>query len=162
MFLLRSLFLFICESSLFELITPIFFLNFFFFLISDSGAFDVPSFLLSPFFRSLILNWISTCWGSLFRVFLKEIFIFQAQRGCNGILLMFQDKQTWSYIILNYDCLIFREINSRNRFQRFQVLDIFLFFFFLSSYILLRLPFAGFQSNRLLFLFLLILFFQCL
>jgi len=66
-------------------------------------------------------------------------------------LLMFQDKQTWPYIILNYDCLIFRDINSRNKFQRFQILVIFLFFFS-SSYLLLRLPFAGFQSNGLLFL----------
>ena len=28
---------------------------------------------------------------------------------------------------MNYDCLIFREINFRNRFQRFQILVIFLF-----------------------------------
>jgi len=39
--------------------------------------------------------------------------------------LMFQDEQTWPYITLNYDCLIFREINSRNRFQRFPILVIF-------------------------------------
>jgi len=64
--------------------------------------------------------------------------------------MMFQDEQTWPYITLNYDCLIFKEINSRNRFQRFPILDIFLFFF-LSSYLLLRLPFASFQSNGLLF-----------
>jgi len=49
MFLLRSLFPFICESFLFELITPIFFLNFFF-LNSDSGAFDMPHFFYSLFF----------------------------------------------------------------------------------------------------------------
>ena len=76
-------------------------------------------------------------------------------------LLMFQDKQTWPCIILNYDCLIFREINSRNRFQRFQILVIFLFFF-PSSYLLLRLPFAGFQSNGLLFLLILIYFLNAL
>jgi len=89
--------------------------------------------------------------------FWKKFSIFQAQRGCNGILLMFQDKQTCPYIILNYDCLIFREINSRNRFQRFQILVIFLFL--PSSYLLLRLPFAGFQSNGLLFFFIFFLFF---
>ena len=127
MFLLRSLFLFIYESSLFELMTHILFfkfLCFFLFLIREP--------LMCPFFyfffyRSLILNWISTCWWSLFRVFLKEISIFQAQRGYNGILLMFQDEQTWPYITLNYDCLIFREINSRNRFQRFPILVIIFF-----------------------------------
>ena len=57
--------------------------------------------------------------------FWKKFSIFQAQRGCNGILMMFQDEQTWPYITLNYDCLIFKEINSRNRFQRFPILVIF-------------------------------------
>jgi len=71
---------------------------------------------------------------------------------------MLQDEQTWPYITLNYDCLIFREINSRNRFQRFQILVIFLFL--PSSYLLLRLPFAGFQSNGLLFLFFDLFFFN--
>jgi len=49
-------------------------------------------------------------------------------------LLMFQDKQTWPYIILNYDCLILKEINSRNRFQRLQILDIPLSFFIVLSF----------------------------
>jgi len=138
------------------------FLNFSFFLFLIRKLLMCPflSLFYYIFFINLLSwtelqhaeNWTSTCWGFLFRVFLKEIFIFQAQRECNGILLMFQDEQTWPYIISNYDCLIFREINSRNRFQWFQILVIFLFFS--SSYLLLRLPFAGFQSNGLLFLFL--------
>ena len=134
MFMLRSLFLFICESSLFELMTHIF-------LFWNSICFFLfGSFWYVPFFFTLFLNFFmdllswtefqhadDPCLG----YFWKKFSIFQAQRGCNGILLMFQDEQTWPYIILNYDCLIFKEINSRNRFQRFPILDI----FFLSSYL---------------------------
>ena len=61
-----------------------FFWTFCFFLISDSGTFDVPPFFYSffKFFHgSLILNWISTCWWSLFRVFLKEILFFRLKDG---------------------------------------------------------------------------------
>ena len=99
--------------------------------IFDSGASEVPlfySFSILFFFIDL-LSWTEfqhaddPCLG----YFWKKFSIFQAQRGCNGILLMFQDKQTWSYIILNYDCLFFREINSRNRFQRFPILVIIIF-----------------------------------
>jgi len=43
-------------------------------------------------------------------------------------LLMFQDKQTWPYIILNYDCLIFREINSATDFSDSKYLLFLLFF----------------------------------
>jgi len=133
----------------------IFFFEFLFFLFLIRELLMCPFFTLFfifIFFRDL-LSWTefkhadNPCLG----YFWKKFSIFQAQRGCNGILLMFQDEQTWSYIILNYDCLIFREINFRNRFKRFPILVIFLFS---SSYLLLRSPFVGFQSNRLLFLFL--------
>ena len=128
MFLLRSLFLFICESSLFELMTRIsfFWISFFLFLIRE--LLMCPFFLLFFYYFFIdLLSWTEfqhaddPCLG----YFWKKFSIFQAQRGCNGILLMFQDEQTWPYITLNYDCLIFREINSRNRFQRFPILVIF-------------------------------------
>jgi len=140
MFLLSSFFLFLfCQSSLFELMTHIFFLISLFFLFLIRELLMCPLFFtlfsIYIFYRSLILNWISAYWWYLFRVFFfKEIFIFQAQRGCNGILMMFQDEQTWSYIILNYDCLIFREINSATNSNDSQYLSFFFFFFIVLSF----------------------------
>ena len=101
-----------------------FFFNFWF------GSFWCAPFLLFFFFS---LSWTEfqhaddPCLG-----YWKKFSIFQAQRGCNGILLVFQDEQTWPYITLNYDCLIFREINSRNRFQRFPILVMIYFLIVLS------------------------------
>jgi len=48
--------------------------------------------------------------------------------------LIFQDEETWPYIILNFDCLIFREINSCNRFQWLSTLVIFLSLFIVLSF----------------------------
>ena len=124
----------------------------FFFQISFLN-FWLGSFWCTPFLIDL-LSWSESqhaddpCLG----YFWKKFLLFRPKESTMEFLLMFQGKQTWPYIILNYDCLIFREINSRNRFQRFQILDIF-FLFFLSSYLLLRLPFVDFQSNGPLFLF---------
>ena len=159
MFLLRSsFFLFICESSSFKLMTHIFLLNFFF--LSQFLPWEL---LMHPFLIDL-LSWTEfqyvddPCLG----YFSKKFLLFRLKEGTREFLLMFQDKRTWPYIILNYDCLIFRKINSRNRFQRFQILVIF-FIFFSSSYLLLRLPFAVFNLTDFCFLFLLILiFFECL
>ena len=106
---------------------------FFEFLFFPFFSFWFGSFWCAPFLLLLknfyidLLSWTEfqhaddPCLG----YFWKKFSIFQAQRGCNGILLMFQDEQTWPYITLNYDCLIFREINSRNRFQRFPIIVIF-------------------------------------
>jgi len=49
----------------------------------------------------------------------KEIFIFGSkwvQRMCKSVL----DEKTWPYIILNHDCLIFKEINNETKFYDFQ------------------------------------------
>jgi len=59
-------------------------------------------------------------------------------------LLIIWDEETWPYIILSLDCLIFREINSYNKFQRLSTLVIFLS---LSSYCPIfcsDFPFVGF------------------
>jgi len=53
------------------------------------------------------LDWVATYWWSLRRVILKEIFIFslrRVQRICESIM----DEETWSYILSNHDCLIFK------------------------------------------------------
>jgi len=62
------------------------------------------------------------------------------------------DEETWSYIILNCDCLIFREINTATKFNDLQHM-MFFFLLFILSYLLLRLPFVGPRSNILLLLF---------
>jgi len=71
------------------------FLNFFYlFLIRE--LLMCPffySFLFLFFYRSLILNWISTCWWSLFRVFLKEIFYFS---GSKRVQWNFIDVSGWT------------------------------------------------------------------
>jgi len=54
--------------------------SFFLFLIRELLMCPLPFFFLD-FDRSLILNWISTCWWSLFRVFLKEILFFRLKEG---------------------------------------------------------------------------------
>jgi len=51
----------------------------------------------------------------LFAVFLKEILLW-AQRGYNGNFIDYWDRETWPYIISSLDYLIFREINSYNKF----------------------------------------------
>jgi len=68
-------------------------------------------------------------------------------------LLIIWDEETWSYITLSLDCLIFREINSCNKFQRFPTLVIFLFLsFIVLSFAQISLLWA-FQFDGLLLLF---------
>ena len=62
------------------------------------------------------LHWISTCWWSSFRgfSFFKNddfIIIFGLKKGAKDFVAIFLDKEIWPYIILNPDCLIFKEIN---------------------------------------------------
>jgi len=52
----------------------------------------------------------------LFGVFLKEIY-FGLKEGTTEILLIIWDRETWPYMISSLDYLIFREINSCNKFQ---------------------------------------------
>ena len=71
-----------------------------FFFISDLGASYVPLFHSLSFYffyRSLILNWISTCWWSLFRVFLKEIFYFS---GSRRVQWNFIDVSRWINMVI--------------------------------------------------------------
>jgi len=54
----------------------------------------------------------------LFAVFFfGKKFYFGLKEGTMEILLIIWDRETWPYIISSLDYLIFREINSYNKFQ---------------------------------------------
>jgi len=88
--------------------------------------------------------------------FWKKIY-FGFKEGTMENLLITWDEETWPYIILSLDCLIFREINSCNKFQWLLTLVISLF---LSLYGLIccsDFPFVGFSIWRILIIIILFL-----
>jgi len=61
------------------------------------------------------------------------------------------DEETQSYIILNRDCLIFKEINNETKFNEFQYVS-FSSFLFLSFVLFFAwIALVGFQSNEFFF-----------
>ena len=151
---------FVCKSSSFEIGDTHFPFKFLFF-DSDFGAFDALLLGLISFKKLLIciLNWIPTRWWSSPRVFLKYIYIyiFQSQRKVQWNFYWYLRMKKHDHISFWILIAWFLErLTPTTDFNDSQHLSF--LFLFLSSYFLLRLPFAGFQSNRLL----LSLFFQML
>jgi len=85
--------------------------------------------------------------------FWKKIY-FGLKEGTMENLLIIWDEETWSYITLSLDCLIFREINSCNKFQRFPTLVIFLFLSFYCPIFCSDFSFVGFSIWRTLIIIL--------
>ena len=86
---------------------------------------------LNFFYQNLILNFrllTILIWG----IWKKYIF-FLAQRGYKGFTKFVLDIETWPYIILNHDCLIFKEFNNGTKLMTSDTC-IFLFFFIVLSF----------------------------
>ena len=93
------------------------------------------------------INWTSACWWFCLGYFFLKKFYFGLKEGTTEILLIIWDGETWPYIISSLDYLIFREINSCNKFQWLSFS-----FLLLSYFFCLDFPWRVFNLTDSLFL----------
>ena len=112
----------------------LFFLFFSFLRISSWEDFEMHHELN---FSLLMILFIVSFW--------KKIY-FGLKEGTMENLLIIWDEETRPYIILSLDCLIFKEMDSCNKFQWLPTLVIFLFLSFYCPIFFLDFPFCGLFS----------------